>query len=70
MAFQTPMVIVGYGERKTGMNDVNGEYLTDEEYLTDDAGETESVLSEAWPVPSDEYIREFEEYLMDLDLRF
>ena len=32
--------------------------------------EEASALKEAWPLPPEETIREFEEYLMDIGVRF
>lgn len=42
----------------------------DEEYLNDDTEPTESILRESCPIPYEDYLKEFEESLMDLDLRF
>lgn len=43
--------------------------ITEEEFLTDDLTE-EDVSQEAWPIPPSDNVKDFEEYLMDLDLRF
>ncbi len=39
--------------------------LTNEMYPKEDA-----LLKETWPLPQDDMIKEFEEYLMDIGLRF
>ena len=45
--------------------------IADEEFMTDGSEQADdSVLKEAWPVPSEESLEEFIGYLMDLDLRF
>ena len=44
--------------------------MNDEEFLTDDTEPAEEILRESWPISSDEYAKELEEELMDLDLRF
>lgn len=43
-----------------------------EEALIVEEGEQaeDDLLKEAWPIPSDEYLKEFEQYLMDIGLRF
>ena len=44
--------------------------ITEEEILTDDlfpAGD--AILKEAWPVPEEDFVKEFEEYLLDIGVR-
>ena len=45
---------------------------TTEETLIADEFEREedTLMKESWPLPPDDYVREFEEYLMDIGLRF
>ncbi len=43
--------------------------ITEEEFLTDDTAEKD-VSWEAWPIPPADSVKDFEEYLMDLGLRF
>lgn len=45
--------------------------ITEEELMTAETepAETES-LKEAWPIPPEDNILEFEEYLMEIGLRF
>lgn len=43
--------------------------ITEEEFLTDDLTE-EDVSREAWPIPPSDNVKDFEEFLMDLGLRF
>ena len=45
--------------------DITEETLLDEAYGLDE----EELLKEAWPVPPEDYTREFEEYLMEIGLR-
>ena len=43
--------------------------ITEEEFLTD--GQTdEEVSREAWPIPPSDNVKDFEEFLMNLGLRF
>lgn len=43
---------------------------TEDEVLTDERIPAESiVLKEVWPVPPEERIREFEQYLLDIGVR-
>ncbi len=42
--------------------------ITDEEYRTEEKEEWE-ILKELWPVPEEDTLREFDEYLDMLDLR-
>lgn len=44
---------------------------TAEEALTaDEAGlDTDAVFKEAWPVPEEQFTREFEQYLLDIGVR-
>ena len=44
--------------------------MNDEEFLTDDTEPAEQALKESWPLPPDETVREFEEYLEEIGLRF
>ena len=45
--------------------------ITEEEYLTDDLtqGEEDIILKESAPLPWEETVREFEEYLLDIGVR-
>ena len=44
--------------------------ITEEEYLTDEyEQETAEVLKESNPLPWEETVREFEEYLLDIGVR-
>lgn len=43
--------------------------ITEEEFLTDDTTEKD-ITREAWPIPPSDSVKDFEEYLMDLGLRF
>ena len=43
----------------------------EEEFLTDGEDQaTDEILMEAWPIPSNESLKEFEDYLAELGLRF
>ena len=45
--------------------------IAEEEFVLDGTEQVnDSVLMEAWPIPSEESLKEFENYLMDLGLRF
>lgn len=45
--------------------------ITEEEFITvETAPENVETLKEAWPIPPEDYTREFEEYLMEIGLRF
>lgn len=46
------------------MEIIDEEYLTDETVLADD-----DILKEAWPIPQEDLIKEFEEYLLDIGVR-
>ena len=44
--------------------------ITEEEFLTDDLLQTDDdILREAWPIPQEDLIREFENYLLDIGVR-
>ena len=44
--------------------------ITEEEFMTADTDPAEAdIIKEAWPIPPEDYTREFEEYLMDIGLR-
>lgn len=44
--------------------------ITEEEFMTAETETAEAeVLKEAWPIPPEDYTREFEEYLMEIGLR-
>ena len=44
--------------------------ITETEILTEeDRLETEAVLKEVWPIPTEDLIKEFEEYLLDIGVR-
>lgn len=45
--------------------------IAEEEFMTAETkpAETETI-KEAWPIPPEDYTREFEEYLMEIGLRF
>ena len=45
--------------------------ITEDEIMTLESDQEDiEVLKEAWPIPPDDYTREFEEYLMEIGLRF
>ena len=45
--------------------------IAEEEFVLDGTEQVnDSVLREAWPIPSEESLKEFENYLLDLGLRF
>ena len=45
--------------------------IPEEEFLTDGEDQaTDEILMEAWPIPTNESLKEFEDYLADLRLRF
>ena len=45
--------------------------IAEEEFVRDGTEQVnDSVLMEAWPIPSEESLKEFENYLLDLGLRF
>ena len=44
--------------------------ITEDEIMTAESDhENKEVLKEVWPIPPEDYIREFEEYLMEIGLR-
>ena len=44
--------------------------IAEEEYLAEDSAPADdAVLAEAWPIPREDLIREFEEYLLDIGVR-
>ena len=44
--------------------------ITEEEFMTVETDQEDTkVLKEAWPIPSEDYTREFKEYLMEIGLR-
>ena len=43
--------------------------ITEEEFLTNGLPD-EDVSREAWPIPPSDNVKDFEEFLMDLGLRF
>ena len=44
--------------------------ITEEEFMTVETDQEDAiVLNEAWPIPPEDYTREFEEYLMEIGLR-
>ena len=44
--------------------------ITKEEFMTVETDQEDAkVLKEAWPIPPEDYTREFEEYLMEIGLR-
>ena len=43
--------------------------ITEEEFLTDET-DTIDITREAWPIPPSDNVKDFEEFLMDLGLRF
>ena len=53
------------GEERMKRMEIEEEFLTDGE---DQA--TDEILMEAWPIPSNESLKEFEDYLAELGLRF
>ena len=45
--------------------------ITEEEFLTDDFGqEIDDLYKETWPLPAEDTVREFEQYLLDIGVRF
>ena len=45
--------------------------ITEDEIMTAEADQEDmEVFKEAWPIPPEDYTREFEEYLMEIGLRF
>lgn len=45
--------------------------ITEEEIMTAETEPAETeVIKEAWPIPPEDTAREFEEYLMEIGLRF
>ena len=45
--------------------------ITEEDFFVDGTNQVDdSVLMEAWPIPSEDSLKEFEDYLLDLGLRF
>ena len=57
---------LGYESGRVILMDVSEEAL-----IKDDLNPAEDdVLREAWPIPPEDYIREFEEYLDEIGLRF
>ena len=45
--------------------------ITEEEFITAETDQEDAkVLKEACPIPPEDYTREFEEYLMEIGLRF
>ena len=45
--------------------------ITEEEFMFGGTDQVDDdVLMEAWPIPSKESLKEFEDYLADLSLRF
>ena len=44
--------------------------ITEEEFMTAETEPSETeIIKEAWPIPPEDYTREFEEYLMEIGLR-
>ncbi len=44
--------------------------FSEDELFDEDVGPADNdALKEAWPIPPEDYTREFEEYLMDIGLR-
>ena len=44
--------------------------ITEDEIMMAEANQENSeILKEAWPIPPEDYTREFEEYLMEIGLR-
>ena len=45
--------------------------ITEEEFVFDGTDQADDdVLMEAWPIPSEESLKEFEDYLAEIGLRF
>ena len=45
--------------------------ITEEEFMTPDTDPAEmDIALEAWPIPPEDDTREFEEFLMEIGLRF
>ncbi len=45
--------------------------IAEEEFITAETDQENSkILKEAWPIPPEDHTREFEEYLMEIGLRF
>lgn len=44
--------------------------ILEEEFLPEDLyPDNDAVLKEAWPVPEEQFTREFEQYLLDIGVR-
>ena len=45
--------------------------ITEEEFMFDGTDQADNdALMEAWPIPSEESLKEFEDYLAEIGLRF
>ena len=45
--------------------------ITEDEIMTLESDKEDiAVLKETWPIPPEDYTREFEDYLMEIGLRF
>ena len=44
--------------------------IAEESLTADETGlDTDALLKETWPVPEEDFIKEFEEYLLDIGVR-
>ena len=43
--------------------------IAEEEFLTDETLPADDLLNEAWPLPIEDTVKEFEEYLLDIGVR-
>ena len=43
--------------------------ITEEEYLVDESEEETDLFKETWPLPPEDTVREFEQYLLDIGIR-
>ena len=44
--------------------------ITEESLTADETGlDTDALLKETWPIPEEQFTREFEEYLLDIGVR-
>ena len=44
--------------------------IAEESLIADETGlDTDALLKETWPVPEEDFIKEFEEYLLDIGVR-
>lgn len=44
--------------------------IASEEFMTDTEPAEKDVYKEAWPIPPEDYTREFEDYLSEIGVRY